>query len=116
MRRRNIIAAIGGALAWPALAWPQGTKRVPVLGVLGPYLKPSPEAIAESPLQHRLRELGWIEGRTLHVERAFAEYKFDRLPELAAALVGNKVDVILAIGPAAAVAAARATRTIPIVF
>lgn len=98
------------------IPWAQAQKRPPVLGTLGPFLKPTPEAIARSPFRGRLRELGWIDGETLHFEPAFAANDFDRLPQLAATLVEKKVDVIWAWGPAAAVAAARATKTIPIVF
>ena len=94
----------------------QAQKRLPVLGSLGPFRTPTPEQNASSPFRGRLRELGWIDGKTLHLERAFAENDFDRLPGLAASLVEKKVDVIWAWGPAAAVAAARATKTIPIVF
>lgn len=115
-RRRQFLIAAGAMLAAPRIARAQAQKRLPVLGILGPFLKPTPEVIAKSPLLGRLRGLGWIEGETLRVERAFAENNFDRLPDLAAILVAKKVDAIWAWGPAAAVAAARATKTIPIVF
>lgn len=67
-------------------------------------------------LFRHLAALGWMEGKTLIVEQARAEGKADRLPALAEGLVHKRVDVILAHAPEAAVAAARATRTIPIVF
>jgi putative ABC transport system substrate-binding protein len=116
MERRGFVALLGSALAClpPVRAWAQ--KRPPVLGILSPFRRPPPEAIAKSPLIGRLRQLGWSEGETLHVERAFAENEFERLPELAAMLVAKQADVIWTWGPAAAVAAARATRTIPVVF
>ena len=62
-----------------------------------------------------LRELGWIEGQNLVVERRFAEGRFDRLPDLAAELVRLKVDVIVAGTNRAAFPAKHATSTIPIV-
>jgi len=67
-------------------------------------------------LRRGLRDLGWIEGRTVVIEYRWAEGRTDRLPELAADLVRAKVDVILVSGPPAIIAAQQATRTIPIVF
>ncbi len=87
-----------------------------MLGILSFTRAPSPEAIAKSPLRQRLRELGWIDGKTISIEGAYSEGNPDRLPELAAMLVAKKVDVIWVSSPATAVAAARATATIPIVF
>jgi putative ABC transport system substrate-binding protein len=63
-----------------------------------------------------LRALGWIEGKNLIIEPAYGEGSEDRLPELAEKLVRQRVDVIWVIGPPSAVAAARATKTIPVVF
>jgi putative ABC transport system substrate-binding protein len=112
-RRRLLLAA--GALAAP-LARAQKRDRLPVLGVLSPHLRPSPRSIADNPFTIRLRELGWIEGRTHLIERAYGEGSEDHMPDLAARLVAKNVDVVIAIGPEAAVAAARAMTTIPIVF
>jgi len=100
----------------PLVANAEQTGRVPVLGVLSPYSAPPPERLHQNPVATKLRELGWIEGRNLIVERAFAEGHEDRLPDLAAMLAGRRVDVIWTLGPSSAVAAARATKTIPIVF
>jgi putative ABC transport system substrate-binding protein len=63
-----------------------------------------------------LRELGWIEGKNIVWERRYADNRLDRLPELAAELVRLKVDVIMAAGTIAPLAAKRATATIPIVM
>jgi putative ABC transport system substrate-binding protein len=63
-----------------------------------------------------LRELGWVEGKNILLEGRFAEGRQERLPELAAELVHLKVDVIVTFGTTAAVAAKRATSTIPIVL
>jgi putative ABC transport system substrate-binding protein len=116
-RRRFLIAA-GSLLAAPRLARAQAQEKLPVLGILTPFPRPKPEEIARSrnPLIVRLRELGWVEGKTLLIERAYGEGREGRLPELAATLVAKKVDVIWAFSSEGAVAAARATSTIPIVF
>jgi ABC-type uncharacterized transport system, periplasmic component len=60
--------------------------------------------------------LGYVEGQNLFIERRYAEGKEERLPQLAAELVKYGVDVIFAIGPPQALAAAKATDKIPIVF
>nr|WP_246312582.1 ABC transporter substrate-binding protein [Aquabacterium terrae] len=77
---------------------------------------PSPERWAASPYKQRLAELGWNEGANVVIRQARAEGHEERLPALAAELVREQVDLILTQGPEAAVAAARATKTIPIVF
>jgi putative tryptophan/tyrosine transport system substrate-binding protein len=87
-----------------------------VLGILSFLPPPTPEQIAASPVTKRLQELGWIEGKTLIIERANSAGANERLPELAASLVNKKADVIWALSPPAAVAAARATKSVPIVF
>jgi putative ABC transport system substrate-binding protein len=89
---------------------------MPVLGILSPGRQPTPEVLAKNPFVDRLRELGWIDGKTISIERVFAGDNPERLPELAATLVAKKVDVIWTNRPQASVAAARATSTIPIVF
>lgn len=86
------------------------------LGVLSALPILSADKWADSPFWAPLRKLGWIEGRNLRVERASAEGDAQRLPDLARALVSKGVDVIFAPGNESAIAAARATKTIPIVF
>jgi putative ABC transport system substrate-binding protein len=113
--RRNFLAATGALLAAP-YARAQLSSRPLVLGALYLGRKPTPEELAKRPLIVKLKSLGWAEGQNLVVENAYAEGKDDRLPELAAELVRRRVDVIYAFGPDAAVAAAQATNTIPIVF
>lgn len=114
--RRRFMVATGALLAVPRVALAQAQKRLPVLGILNPGSKPTPELPHQLLLLKRLRELGWVEGKTLRVERANAEFRVDHLPELASTLVAKKVDVIWTNSPRGAVAAARATTTIPIVF
>jgi putative ABC transport system substrate-binding protein len=103
-------------LAAPRIARAQLPKRLPVLGILNIGNPPSPEAFAKSPFLNRLRELGWIDGKTFSIERAFTGDNPERLPELAASLVAKKVDVIWTSRTPVTVAAARATKSIPIVF
>lgn len=117
VRRRLFLMATAALFSAPlprVLA--QTQKRLPVLGILSPFPKPTAEEFQRSPLIVRLRELGWVEEKTLLFERAHGEGREERLPELAAILVAKKVDVIWVIGGEAAVAAARATKIIPIVF
>ena len=114
MRRREFISLIGGAAAaWPLPAAAQQTK-LPTIGFLG----------ASTPLNwnpwtaafvQRLRELGWIEGRTVAIEYRWAEGRNERYSEIATEFVRLKVDVILTVG-AAVPAAKQVTSTIPIVF
>ena len=113
-RRRFVLSAAALAAAPLARAQAQFGKRT--LGVLSPHPKPTPDRLARSPYYRRLAELGWRLNENLVLERPADPEGEAALPRLAAELVGKRVDVILAIGPEAAVAAARATRTIPVVF
>jgi ABC-type uncharacterized transport system substrate-binding protein len=114
MRRREFIALVGGAAAWPLGARAQPGK-LPTIGVLG-----GATAVAESQrtaaFVQRLRELGWIEGRTVAIEYRWAEGRSARLVDIAAEFVRLRVDVILATGTAPALAAKQATSVIPTVF
>jgi putative ABC transport system substrate-binding protein len=113
-RRRFLLAA--GALAAAPLARAQPTARLPTLGILSPFPQPTLQHIANNPFTNRLRALGWIEGETLAIARAYTAGREDLLPAMAASLVREQADVIWTIGPHAALAAARATKSIPIVF
>ena len=115
MRRRTFIAALGGAaVAWPMVAraqQPPGKMRR--LGVLQPGAPPDPLVEA---MQGRLRELGYSEGRDIAFEFRWAGGKLERLTQSATELADLKVDVITAFSTPAAIAAQKATTTIPIVF
>lgn len=97
-----------------AAAQPAG--RVPVLGILSPHPKSMAPKGSDNPINTVLMRRGWKPGETLLIEYPDARGSEQRLAQVAAELAGKKVDVIWANGPEAAVAAARATSTIPIVF
>jgi putative ABC transport system substrate-binding protein len=118
MERRKFIEVIAGGLLAAPIAVEAQQGKVYWIGALSqgsPDSGSSALAARRSFLQ-RLRELGWIVGQNLAVEPRYAEGKLDRLPDLAAELVQLKVSVLLAFGTPAALAAKRATATIPIVM
>ena len=114
MRRRDFIAGLSGAAAWPLVARAQHS-TIPVVGFLGistldntaPYL---------AALRRGLSEIGYIEGENVVIEARWAQGNYERLPMLAAELVERRVAVIVASPYAAALAAKAASTTIPIVF
>jgi len=115
MKRREFITLLGGAAAaWPLPARAQQAGKLPTIGYLGTAVP-----LAWSPwtaaFVQRLRELDWIEGRTVAIEYRWAEGRVERYGEIAAEFVRLKVDVIVTVGTAAA-AAKQATSVIPIVF
>jgi putative ABC transport system substrate-binding protein len=114
MRRREFITLLGGAAAgWPLAAGAQSTK-LPVIGFLG-VSTPAAQGHMVAALVQRLRELGWIEGRTIAIDYRWAEGRDERYSEIAAEFVRLKVDAILTQGTQAAMAAKQATSAIPIV-
>jgi putative ABC transport system substrate-binding protein len=115
-RRRFLCTMSVSILGAPLAAGAQPAGKVYTLGILSPHPAPTPEEIGRGPLLVKLSELGWVEGQNLKFDRAYGEGREDRLPTLAEDLVRRRVDVIWALGPPSAVAAARATKTIPVVF
>ena len=112
MRRREFIAALGGAAAWPMVANAQQTS-VPVVGFL------NSGSLASTAHQVQAFRQGLEEnlaGQNVLLDFRWADGQFDRLPALAADLVNQKVTVIFGDGPPAAMAAKQATATIPVVF
>src|SRR5262245_37288581 len=115
MRRRAFISLLGGAaVTWPVAARAQQAGRLPTIGLLGVGTA-SGWVYFTGAFVQRLRELGWIEGRTVAIEYRWAEGRRERFSEIAAEFVGLKVDVIVTGGDAAA-AAKQVTPVIPIVF
>jgi putative ABC transport system substrate-binding protein len=97
------------------LAEAQQAKKVPRIGYMSQQSLASESARVEG-FRHGLRDLGYIEGKNIAVEYRWGEGNADRVPDLAAELVRLKVDIIVAAGNLAALAAKNATKTIPIVF
>src|SRR5258708_745747 len=115
MRRRELIFLLGGAaFLWPAASAAQ-QKAMPVIAVVS-LASYDPFSTFVTAFRQGLSEAGYVEGENLPIEYRFAEGHYDRLPALAADLVGRKVDLIMANSPPAALAAKSATSTIPIVF
>jgi len=114
MNRREIIAALAGAAAWPLVARGQQAGKLPTVGMLGSSLAAFSYWLPA--LLQRLHELGWIENRTMAIEYRWTEGRNERYAQLAAELVRLKVDVIVPLGSPAIVAAKQATAVIPIVF
>ena len=116
MRRREFITLIGGAAAaWPLAARAQQAGKLPTIGFLG-AATPSAQSQWVAAFVQRLRELGWIEGRTVAIEYRWAEGRTERFAEIAAEFVRLKVDVIVTCGNRSVIAAKQATSVIPIVF
>jgi putative ABC transport system substrate-binding protein len=114
MRRREFIAGLGSAAAWPAVARAQQT-AVPVIGYLASQFADASNFLIVRFVQG-LKEAGFVEGQNVAIEYRGAENQNDRLPALAADLVRRRVAVIVAVGAPAALAAKVATTTIPIIF
>jgi putative tryptophan/tyrosine transport system substrate-binding protein len=113
--RRKFITLLGGAVAaWPVAVRAQQGAKLPTVGFLG-----ADTATFRGPTDafvQRLRELGWIENRTVAVEYRWAEGRDERFAEIAAEFIRLKVDVILTYGTPSSIAAKKATAVIPIVF
>jgi ABC-type uncharacterized transport system substrate-binding protein len=113
MRRREFVTVLGISAIWPLTARAQATK-LPTIGFLGAGT-PSGWNNWVTAFVQRLRELGWIEGRTVTIEVRWAEGRPERYTDIATEFVGLKVDVIVTVG-GAVLAAKQATSVIPIVF
>jgi putative ABC transport system substrate-binding protein len=116
--RRAIVGALG-AVAGVGAVWLLGARaqpagRLPTIGVLG-AATPATWNKWVAAFTQRLRELGWVEGRTVAIEYRWAEGRSERYAEIAAEFVRLKVDVIVT-GGSALIAAKQATSTVPIVF
>ena len=115
LQRRTFVAGLGSAVAWPMAVRAQ-QPALPVIGLLSPQSAADDSKIVTVPFLQGLKETGYVDGQNVAIEYRWAENGYDRLPSLAANLVGRRVAVIVAGGTQAALAAKAATRTIPIIF
>ena len=116
MKRREFITLLGGAaVAWPFTARAQQAGKLPTMGIIGSGT-PATHGHWYAALVQRLRELGWIDGRTVAVEYRWAEGRDERFAEIADEFVRRKVDVLVTSSTVGVVAAKQATSVIPIVF
>jgi putative ABC transport system substrate-binding protein len=114
--RRQFIALLGGAaVGWPLAVRAQQAAKLRTIGFLG-QSTPVLESQRLDAFLKRLRELGWIEGRTVAIEYAWGQGSSERFAEIAADFVRLKVDVIVTAGTPNVIAAKQATSVIPIVF
>ncbi len=114
--RRKLVVALGAsALTAPLYSFAQQQGKVWRIGVLSPFRSDNDQRF--DAFKQQLRDLGYVEGKTVTFEYLSANGKYDELPALAAELVRRKVDIILSnTGTPAAIAVKNATRTIPVVF
>src|ERR1700726_3119421 len=116
MQRRKFIRLLGGAVAmWPRVVRAQQTGKLLIVGIFVPGTQAS-HGNWVAAFVRRLRELGWIEGRTVAIEYRWAEGRTERFAEIVAELTRLKVDVIVTAGASPVAAAKQATSVIPIVF
>src|SRR6516162_5873427 len=115
MQRREFIAGLGSAAAWPVVARAQ-QPTLPVIGLLSSQSAEVDYKDVTAPFLQGLKETGYVAGQNVALEYRYAENQPDRLPALASDLVRHRVAVIVANGTAETLAAKAATTTIPIVF
>ena len=112
--RRRFLELAGAATAWPLIANAQAPENT-VIGLLSASYAGAEPHLADA-IRRGLQQVGFVEGQNLTIEFRYADTKFDRLPALAAELVARPVAAIICSGNLAALAAKKATATIPIIF
>jgi putative ABC transport system substrate-binding protein len=115
LKRRDVIAMLGGAVLLPLAARAQQPAKLPTIGFLGSTARSAASEWVAAFVQ-RLRELGWIENRTVAIEYRWAEGRDEQFADIAAEFVRLKVDVIVTSGILAVLASKQATSVIPIIF
>jgi putative tryptophan/tyrosine transport system substrate-binding protein len=117
MRRRDFVAMVSGWAAWPLAARAQQATTIPRIGILSPSRSEdaSPNRVTLKAFVAGLRELGYVDGQNIAIERELSEANADRLREAAAEMVQHNVDVIVTLSTTAARPAKQATSLIPIV-
>jgi ABC-type uncharacterized transport system substrate-binding protein len=116
MQRRDFIAVLGLAVAWPLVGQAQQPKKVALIGYLATGSLEAPETRASfEAFRQGMRELGYVDGENVVIEVRAADSKMERFPALANELIGLKVDIIIALNSLSGRAAKQATSTIPIV-
>jgi ABC-type uncharacterized transport system substrate-binding protein len=115
MRRREFITLFGGAVVWPLSARAQQPGKQPIIGYIGQGT-PAAEAKRVAAFVGRLRELSWIEGRTVVIEYRWTEGRSDLAADIAGEFARRKVDIIVTSGTPLITAATQVTTSIPIVF
>jgi putative ABC transport system substrate-binding protein len=115
MRRREFITLIGGAAAWPLAARGQQPGRLPTIGYMGQGTQAA-EAKRVAAFTGRLRELSWMEGRTVIIDYRWTEGRSDLAADIAGEFARRKVDIIVTSGTPLIAAAKQVTTSIPIVF
>ena len=114
MRRRQFITLLGGAATWPLAARAQQPSKVPQVGILSPATNET--AATLTAFREGIRDLGYVEGKTIELDFRLSKGIMDTLPALAAELVRIPVNVIVTDTTSGTLAAFAATRTIPIVM
>jgi putative ABC transport system substrate-binding protein len=115
MKRREFLAALGGAMAWPLAAHAQQPRKIPRVGVLWHAGNAEEEEVYLRVLTKAFNDLGYIEGKTIDLEHRFPAEQPERFRFFARQLVESKVDAIIAVTALGAKEAKQASRTIPIV-
>jgi putative tryptophan/tyrosine transport system substrate-binding protein len=117
MQRRRFIKFLGGAaVTWPLTAYAQESPKIPEIGILWHAGSEKEEAVFLGAVRQGFKDLGYVEGQNIKLINTFAVGQYERFGANAAELVALPVDVLVAVTTPAALAAQRATKTIPIVF